>query len=103
MQYSLADLDAIYRDPENLVFDIDPQEILEQGMIESQEVLDGSMFESRETHNHLLDSDDSKDEYSGETPVGLHADNFDIENMDIDVQADTLPDNKPSEPDFGTD
>lgn len=101
MQYSLADLDAVYRDPQDILFNIEPHEILEQGMVESQEVLDRSIFESRVTHNHLLDSDDSRD-CLGEAPSGSIADNFDVEDMDIDMESDTLPDIKQPEPDADT-
>lgn len=98
MQYSLADLDLIYRDPQDFLFNIEPQDILEQGMVESQEVLDSSMFEPRETPNHLLDEDNS--DCLGEAPAPSIADNFDVEDMDIDMESDVLPDFKPPEPDF---
>lgn len=103
MQFSLADLDAIFRDPQDLLFNLEPQQFLEQGMVESHEALDRSIFESRETHNNLMD-DDSKDFLGEGPPPGLIADNFDPEDMDVDVESDPLLDlNNPPEPDFDKD
>lgn len=109
LQYSLADLDAIYRDPqESLLLNIEPQQILEQGMVESHEALDHSIFDSGvPRNNNILDSDDSKD-FLGETPppAGLITD-MDPQDMDVDPdvsdQLDPLLDIKPPEPDFDTD
>lgn len=109
--YSLADLDAIYRDPQDFYLNIEPQQILEQAMVESHEVLDRSIFDSAHRlsrNNNILDSDDSKD-FLGEPPpqAGLISDNIDPQDMELDTdimqQIDPLLDVKPPEPDFDTD
>ncbi|CAH1647785.1 unnamed protein product [Spodoptera littoralis] len=107
--YSLADLDAIYRDPQDLLFNIEPQQILEQAMVESHEVLDRSIFAHAVTrNNHVLDSDDSKDFLGDSTSqTGLISDNIETEDMELDTdiaqEIDPLLDVKPPEPDFDTD
>lgn len=107
--YSLADLDAIYREPHDLLFNIEPQHILEQGMVESHEVLDRSIFSHAVTrNNNILDSDDSKD-FLGDPPPppGLISDNIEMEDMELDTdlvhQMDPLLNVKPPQPDFETD
>lgn len=107
--YSLADLDSIYRDPQDLLFNIEPQQILEQAMVESHEVLDRSIFAHAVTrNNHVLDSDDSKDFLGDSTSqTGLISDNIETEDMELDTdiaqEIDPLLDVKPPEPDFDTD
>lgn len=107
--YSLADLDAIYRDPQDLLLNIEPQNILEQAMVESHEVLDRSIFAHTVTrNNNILDSDDSKD-FLGDAPPqpGLISDNIEMEDMELDTdlvhQMDPLLNIRPPEPDFETD